>query len=571
MNSQQLEKYSSAITLSDMEVFVFPELMYSLVLANIMSPVIWQWRERDCFKKLQGKSSYKKLMRLKQFIMDEYEFNLDLETWGLTSQAKELKRFEKVISPSDIAKSNALFGYHGDQYYFDVDIRKHFGLDKYDGDIIPYWKTETVEAMNAFSFKKNYENGAGECVSLSTLYAAAAFIVCGIPLEDIYMILTPLHSQNFIDINDGILTNNRRIVTKTMWFNGTAVSDKAQRALRNEQITIVAHNTGFVHCFYKGATMQRSAYEKFRKQLDSYLSMDLTTLTLANFLRCHREYQKYFQFCCDECKRGAKYAKAETLFHYEHGSKFRIADETFERLLEEVSEEDLSTNKLPDRMCCRQFFIFLEYEKLDVRNKSDWPAIKKYLAPFVPLVDEFLQELYVFLHIEPKLPGFDKNFIDTSSIDIPVDYSREQIVDYLQSIRENNITADLAFYAYRDMASCKWQPFIRAAVERNPVSIEETKAMSPDEIYNWLGQMENDSIYDGKRLGQPDEVVNYKRGDGLEKAILLANIIHQRDPKQEIKIVAVGNNITLEAQKKYEFTSTKNFNKQINIPDKKLK
>ncbi|MHC4536454.1 MAG: hypothetical protein ACYS6K_21095, partial [Planctomycetota bacterium] len=87
MNSEQLEKYSSAITLSDMEIFVFPELMYSLVLANIMSPIIWQWRQQDCFKKLQGKSSYRKLMRLRQFIMDEIDFNLDLETWGLTSQA----------------------------------------------------------------------------------------------------------------------------------------------------------------------------------------------------------------------------------------------------------------------------------------------------------------------------------------------------------------------------------------------------------------------------------------------------------------------------------------------------
>ena len=80
MNAKELEKYTSAITLSDMEVFVFPELMYSLVMANIMSPIIWKWRDVDCFKKLEGKTSYKKLMRLKQFIMDEFEFNLDLET-----------------------------------------------------------------------------------------------------------------------------------------------------------------------------------------------------------------------------------------------------------------------------------------------------------------------------------------------------------------------------------------------------------------------------------------------------------------------------------------------------------
>ena len=310
IDETQLEKYSSAITLSDMEIFVFPELMYSLVLANIMSPAIWEWRQRECFKKLEGKSSYKKLMRLKQFIMDEYEFNLDLETWGLTSQDKELSRFAEFISPEKITQSNALFGYQGDQYYFDVDIRRHFGLDKYNSDIIPYWKTETVEAMDAFGLKQGYKKGAGECVSLSAIYTAAAFVVCQIPLEDIYMILTPLHSQNFIDINSGVLTNNRRIVTKTMWFNGTAISNKAQRALRNERVTIAAHNTGFVHCLYDDATIDKDSYNYFKKQLQKYLSSDMTTLVLTNFLRCNSKYHEYFQFCCDQCSGGKKSAKS---------------------------------------------------------------------------------------------------------------------------------------------------------------------------------------------------------------------------------------------------------------------
>jgi len=38
---KSVEKYSSAVTLSDMEVFIFPELMLALVLANIMSPRLW--------------------------------------------------------------------------------------------------------------------------------------------------------------------------------------------------------------------------------------------------------------------------------------------------------------------------------------------------------------------------------------------------------------------------------------------------------------------------------------------------------------------------------------------------
>jgi hypothetical protein len=565
MNSKDFEKYTSAITLSDMEIFVFPELMYSLVLADIMSPIIWQWRQRECFEKLKSKSSHKKLMRLKQFIMDEYEFNLDLETWGLTSQAKELKRFEKFISPDDITSSNALFGYHGDNYSFDVAIRRHFGLDKYDSDIIPYWKTETVEAMDAFRLKDGYKTGAGECVSLAALYAAAAFVACGIPLEDIYMVLTPLHSQNFFDISDGVLTNNRRIITKTMWFNGTALSNKAQRALRNEQVTIVGHNSGFVHCLYSDATMDKKAYEHFTQQIRNYASTPLTTLILANFLRSHPDYQKYFQFCCEHCRGGPKFAKAEVLFHYEHGSNFRIADDTFEKLLAEVSREDILPYKMLDRMCCKQLYDFTVYENVDVRNQADRAALKKYLAPFIPKVDAFLKDLVEFVHIEPQLPAFDKNFVKNESISLSVDQSREQVIDSLQKMRSTNTTADLAFYVYRDMERCDWDPFIKAAVERNPVSIQMANSMSLGEVYAWLEQMENTSIYDGKRLAQPDEVANYKTGDGLEKAILLANVIRQRNAEQNMEIIVDNDKILLKGQSEYRFVSDKGFKKQFGI------
>ena len=200
-----------------------------------MSPVIWEWKKDPWFSKIDTMKPYKRIQRLKQFIIDNYEFNLDLDTWGLTTKENELDRFNYFVDEKTLSQSNALFGYEGDKHYFTLDIRKHFGLDKYNSNIIPYWKTETIEAMNAFKLKENYKVGAGECVSLSTLYAAALFVICKIPLEDIFLIATPLHSQNFILVNDGILTNNRRLVTKNMWFNGTDLSTKAQRALRNEK------------------------------------------------------------------------------------------------------------------------------------------------------------------------------------------------------------------------------------------------------------------------------------------------------------------------------------------------
>ena len=564
MNPQQLEQYSSAITLSDMEVFVFPQLQYSLVLANIMSPILWKWREEECFKKLQGKSPYKKLMRLKQFIMDEYEFNLDLNTWGITNQEVELKRFENFISPQDIARSNALFGYTGDKYYFDVDIRRHFGLDKYDGDVIPYWKTETVEAMNAFRFKDGYSVGAGECVSLSTLYAAAAFIVCGIPLEDIYMVLTPLHSQNFIDIQDGVLTNNRRIVTKTMWFNGTAISNKAQRALRNEQVTIVAHSTGYNHCFYKDATIDKEVYDKFTEKLYSFLSEELSSLSSANFLRSNPKYQKYFQFCRQ--RRGnSMFVKAETVFHYEHGSSNRSANGSFTKLLDEVSSEDFTIYKIADRLCVEQLMAFVDYENIDINDEASRKKLADYLKPFAPDAQELTEHLLSFLHLRAKLPDKDKTFSTSDPIHLSTEQSREQIIEYLQSIRRTNITADLAFYTYRDMQRCDWQPFIKAAIERNPVSIEALRDRSIGEAYQWLEQMANNSIYDGQRLSQPDEVVNFHTGDGVEKAILLANVIKNRHPEMQIEMIMKNNEVILKTDTQFRFKSNKNFNKTINM------
>ncbi len=563
MQPQDLEKYSSAVTLSDMECFVFPELMYSLVLANLMSPIIWEWRKEDCFVKLEGKSPYRKLMRLRQYIMDEFEFNLDLQTWGMTTKDVELARFEKYIPRDKIAQSNALFGYQGDQYYFDVDIRRHFGLDAYDGDVIPYWKTETVEAMKAFRRKPGYKTGAGECVSLSALYAAASFIVCGVPLEDIFMVLTPLHSQNFIDIADGVISNNRRMVTKAMWFNGTEISMKSQRAIRNEQVTIVGHNTGWIHCLYPTATINSKEYQRLQAKLGEFLTAELNPLNYANFLRANHVYQKYFQFCRPQ--RGKKmFIKAETLFGYEHGSRFRIADETFEKLLDEVSSEDYLPYPHEGRICCEQLRAYLEYEKIDIYNASDRDKMAKFLSPFVPQAEQLVVDLLDFLKITPKLPANEKQYQNAEPLTIPVDWTREQIITYLQSMRERSITADLAFYAYRDMDQCDWQPFLKAAMERCPVSIEAFKDLSPEQVYAKLNEMSNESIYDGNRLAQPDEVVNYNAGDGIEKAITMANILCSCDPNLTIPVDIDGPKVSLLANgKEFAFTSEKSFQTKL--------
>ena len=406
------EEKSAAATLSDMEIFIFPELMYSLVLANILSPRLWRWRDLEWFDGIREMRPKKRLQRLRQHIMDNYTFNLDLETWGLTNQARELERFAPFLDPDEIAASNALFGYHGDAYYYDIDIRRHFGLDKYSSDVIPYWKTETVEAMDAFRRKEGHAVGAGECVSLAGLYAAAAFVVCGIPLESIYLMATPLHSQNFIDVDTGILTNNRRLVTRAMWSNGTVISQQARRALEHERVTIVSHATGYIHLLYPDATITPAAYSHFADSLRSFLSPP-----------------------------------------------------------EDAADKRLVVPRLPDpsRVAFRN-----DDEPLGLTPDMDYAAVSA----------------------------------------------------RLRALRGTNRAAALAPYAAHELGETEPAPFMKAAIERSPVSKAALGTADAQSAIARIASLGDESIYDGtSRLAQPDEVWNFGTGDGLEKCLLAANVL----------------------------------------------
>jgi hypothetical protein len=565
MNARDLERASSAVTLSDMEVFIFPELMYGLLLANIMSPRIWRWREDPWFADLDRFTPYRRILRVKQYIMDHYAFNLDLDTWGLTSKEREMERFSSWVSPETLAQSNALFGYEGDRYYFDIDIRTHFGLDKYEGAVIPYWKTETVEAMDAFSFKPEYSFGAGECVSLAALYAAALFVVAGIPLKDIFLMATPLHSQDFVDAGDGILTNNRRLVTKTMWFNGTALSAQARRALENERVTVVAHESGCIHVLYPEATIDPAAYKRFSTKLRHFLQTPLTPEILGNFVRQSSGLQTCLQvrwrnFGVD------RYIAAEKLLTYEFGCPYRFNDATREKLMAEVAAEDFEPRPLPDRLVLDDLEQFVREQRIDIRKPEGAARLKEQFACACSYTEGAIDGLRRFCLTEPRLPDAStKTFRrDQPPLALEPTMSRADIVARLETIRASNDLADLAFYAYRDLSRTDPAPFLKAALERNPVSIAALEDLADDSLQSAVEALADRSIYDEpSRLAQPDEVWNYARGDGAEKALLLANLLRARHPEDKIAIEVAPDAATLHAgERTVRFESSKGLRAQ---------
>jgi hypothetical protein len=570
-NREDLEKYSSAYTLSDMEIFIFPELLYSLVLANIMSPEIWKWRDDPWFANIEKKSFTYKVNRVKQYIMDHFSFNLDLDTWGVTDKQKELSRFSDFVDAESLSRSNALFGYEGDKYYFDIDIRRHFGLDKYNDDIIPYWKTETVEAMAAFRRKEGYHTGAGECVSLSALYAAAMFIVGRIPLEKIFLIATPLHSQNFIDEREGVLTNNRRVVTKNMWYNGTELSAKARRAIENEKITIVSHLSGHIHTLYEKATIDPEVYQNFEKSLSNFLETDFTFEVFINFLRTKHEYWDCFQY---RYMRNNKicYIELRTIFNYEHSSKNKFTSASRKALFEEMDPRDFYFVPKEGKIVINDFEEFLNRNDSLKFDEKKTHFLDNILPERCGHMRNMFDEMCHFIKIEPRLPDGHKEYANISRLQLTVEQSREEIIQHIHDMASQNEVAGLAQYAYREMDRTEWIPFVKAAIERNPVCIEGLKGKTVNQAYHILKNLPDESIYSEKRLAQPDEVWNYGTGDGLEKAFTLSAYIRASETNEIIVLDIKADSVELKtgSGESYSFTSNKGLVKSIKIDRKEI-
>jgi hypothetical protein len=119
------------------------------------------------------------------------------------------------------------------------------------------------------------------------------------------------------------------------------------------------------------------------------------------------------------------------------------------------------------------------------------------------------------------------------------------------------------------MDKIDWLPYIKASIERNPVCFTDLQGKTAAEVYNILHTMPDDSIYDHKRLALPDEVWNFRRGDGIEKALLLADFLLQQDNSSTVGIEIENRKVSLSYNGNiYHFTSHKSFRKNIKISDK---
>jgi hypothetical protein len=204
---------------------------------------------------------------------------------------------------------------------------------------------------------------------------------------------------------------------------------------------------------------------------------------------------------------------------------------------------------------------FFRTTRVSLDDKDTIDRLKSHLRQACYNVEQVIPELQRFCRIAPHLPVLgDKKTVTTTPIVLDGVSSAAEARGRIENLRKSNESCDLAFSAFRDCTASPWKPFIKAALERNPVSIEGLKEHSPDTAYALLSGLPGESIYpETSRIAQPDEVWNYRRGDGMEKALCLINILWSRYPGTAITFEKTGGGIrlTIGTTAFYEFPTTK--------------
>ncbi len=118
----------------------------------------------------------------------------------------------------------------------------------------------------------------------------------------------------------------------------------------------------------------------------------------------------------------------------------------------------------------------MRQKRVDIRTPEGFALLVEGLAGSCVKAQDALERLRDFCWTEPRFPDAAARTFrrDQPPLGIEVGMERAEIVARLESLRPANEFAELAFYAYRDLNRTEPEPFLKAALERCPVSIAAT-------------------------------------------------------------------------------------------------
>ncbi len=279
---ERLERLSNGVSLSVLEIDADAQnLVPAFLLADLMSPALWAWRDEKRAHAPDGslRSAKGRLDALQRFF-HRYTFTImpglpGGDVWGLMDFTEEENRFprgfvENIRGEYDLTFRRLLAENPGSQFGRIID------QPYYKAGLFPRLKNETVEVMNAMSTVNPEGKRSGKCIGLGMLWAAALAVWGRFPLDRIIIAGNRAHMFVYLDIGEGHLLNN------TKWFSSTRINNQSELS---EFAKVVASGTettffynpvmGMCHCTSRTSQIPNERIAELYRQIGGFVSNPL--------------------------------------------------------------------------------------------------------------------------------------------------------------------------------------------------------------------------------------------------------------------------------------------------------
>jgi len=281
-DKQIIERLSRAVTLTGLELRKDRDvLLPAYLMANIMSPMLWRWREKRRAHGPDGGllSAGRRLHDLqRQF--HQYSFTCFADQpggdpWGLVDFAEEERRLGTEYVQSARCQIDA-----GLRHLLKRQPDSQFGRiveqPYYRQGYFPRLRNETIELMNAYRGILEDGKASGKCAALALLWTAA-LPVCGrFSLDDVVLVGNRAHYYVFLDGDSNHVFNNGKWYNRTRLKNGSDLSMLAKFvATDTELVFLYCPSRGVWDCDKGTSEVPRQHLGRLLGTMEQFLGIPL--------------------------------------------------------------------------------------------------------------------------------------------------------------------------------------------------------------------------------------------------------------------------------------------------------
>jgi hypothetical protein len=288
--SDYVERLSRAVSLTVLELDVDRDaLVPAYLLANMMSPALWTWRERRRVSTASGRllSANRRLAQLQRrfhhYTFTHFPDKPGGDPWGLLDFAEEEARlgtsFVRRMRLEYDRTLRALLAQNADSQFGRIVTE-----DYYHAGYFPRLRNETIEIMDAYGRVSPEGSPSGKCAALAMLWAAALIVWGRFPAEQVTVIGNRAHIFVFLDEGNGHLFNNTR------WFNRTRIRNQSELSEYARTVTSSAPTTflycpavGMCHCDERRSEIPPDQLTELLAKVRAFLSVPLQFPDLKEF------------------------------------------------------------------------------------------------------------------------------------------------------------------------------------------------------------------------------------------------------------------------------------------------